>query len=81
MKAAIYIRVSTEEQSQNGTSLTTQKKDCIEYAEKNNFEIFKVYSDEGLSGADFKNRPGLNQLLVDAGNQKFDTAIFWWVDS
>ncbi|NBW29966.1 MAG: recombinase family protein, partial [Flavobacteriales bacterium] len=38
-KAIIYTRVSTKEQADNNTSLSTQKKFCEEYAVKNGFEV------------------------------------------
>ena len=38
-KAIIYTRVSTKEQAENNTSLSTQKKYCEEYALKNGFEV------------------------------------------
>ena len=42
-KAIIYTRVSTKEQADNNTSLTTQKKFCEEYAVKNGFEIAEYF--------------------------------------
>jgi len=42
-KAIIYTRVSTKEQADNNTSLTTQKKFCEDYAEKNGFEIAEYF--------------------------------------
>jgi DNA invertase Pin-like site-specific DNA recombinase len=38
-KAIVYTRVSTKEQADNNTSLTTQKKFCEEYAVKNGLEV------------------------------------------
>lgn len=42
-KAIIYTRVSTKEQADNNTSLTTQKKYCEEYAVKNGFEVVEYF--------------------------------------
>ena len=39
MRAALYIRVSTEEQAEHGYSLDAQKKRLIEYCNKKNIEI------------------------------------------
>ena len=41
-KAVIYCRVSTEEQAKHGYSLAQQKKECIEFALKQGYEIDKV---------------------------------------
>ena len=42
-KAIIYTRVSTKEQADNNTSLTTQNKYCEEYAVKNGFEVVEYF--------------------------------------
>ena len=42
-KAIIYTRVSTKEQAENNTSLSTQKKYCEEYALKNGFEVVEYF--------------------------------------
>ena len=39
LRAAIYIRVSTEEQHLNGLSLPAQRLALEEYAEKNGFSV------------------------------------------
>jgi len=39
MKAAIYCRVSTTKQKEEGTSLDTQKAACLALAAKNNYEV------------------------------------------
>ena len=42
VRAAIYIRVSTEEQHLNGLSLPAQKQALTEYALKNEYEITQM---------------------------------------
>ena len=42
-KAIIYTRVSTKEQAENNTSLSTQKKYCEEYAFKNGLEVVEYF--------------------------------------
>ena len=42
MKAALYTRVSTDEQAEHGFSLEAQKKRLIEYCNKNNIEIYTI---------------------------------------
>ena len=48
MKAVVYTRVSTKEQADNNTSLTTQKKFCEDYAEKNGFGVVRELVGHGL---------------------------------
>jgi site-specific DNA recombinase len=61
LRAAIYIRVSTEEQAVHGFSLAEQKKACSERAaELGAVEVIQ-FADEGVSGAAL-DRPGLTAL-------------------
>ena len=69
-KVAIYCRVSTVEQAEEGYSIDEQRRRNIEYCEKEGHEVFKVYEDRGISGKDIKNRPALKELLKDAEERK-----------
>ncbi len=70
IKIAAYCRVSTEKEDQL-MSLQTQKDFFEEYAVKNNFELVKLYADEGISGTKLKNRKEFNQMMVDAQHGRF----------
>lgn len=48
MRAVIYCRVSSEEQVKN-LSLPTQQKACIEYCNRQGFEVDKIFVEEGES--------------------------------
>ena len=54
IKAAIYIRVSTEDQAREGFSLGEQQKAIEEYCKRQGYEIYKVYEDAGISAKDTK---------------------------
>lgn len=58
---AVYVRVSTEEQSKKGYSLQNQIQECKEKAGTN--EVIE-YVDDGYSG-EFLERPGLSKLRKD----------------
>jgi site-specific DNA recombinase len=77
---AIYCRVSTSEQAEQGYSINEQERLLIEWCEKNNYAVFKCYSDRGISGKDIKNRPALKELLSDAEDKKFDMVISWKIN-
>ncbi len=62
MNAVIYCRVSTKEQVQN-YSLPTQKKACIEYCQRNGFEVNQIFVDEGES-AKTTDRTEFQKLLA-----------------
>ena len=61
MKAVIYCRVSTKEQTQN-LSLPTQKKACLEYCSHQNIAPDKIFIDEGES-AKTAARPEFQKML------------------
>jgi len=74
MKAALYIRVSTEEQAEEGFSIPAQSKQLSEYCVKNGIEVFKIYADEGLSGQK-ENRPQFQQMVKDAEKKLFNIIL------
>ena len=76
-RVAIYCRVSTVEQAEEGYSVDEQRRRCIEYCEKEGHEVFKVYEDRGISGKNISGRPGLKNLLKDANEKKFDLVVVW----
>src|SRR3989338_4047182 len=77
-KAAIYVRVSSEEQV-NGHSLGEQEKKCKHFIEAQGYEFVETYREEGVSGAK-KDRPQLSRLLRDAKDKKFDAIVFLKID-
>lgn len=80
MKAALYTRVSTDEQVEKGFSLEAQKRRLIEFCNKNNYQIYKIYSDEGISGHSIAKRRSLQKMLNDAKENKFDCVIVYKTD-
>ena len=80
MKAALYTRVSTDEQVEKGFSLEAQKRRLIEFCNKNNYQIYKIYSDEGISGHSITKRKSLQEMLNDAKENKFDCVIVYKTD-
>ena len=49
MRAAIYCRVSTDDQEREGTSLQTQRDECERYCREQGFDVTHVAS-EARSG-------------------------------
>ncbi|WP_409176440.1 recombinase family protein [Brevibacillus fortis] len=78
-KAAIYIRVSTEEQRNEGCSLEAQEEELREYAASKGYTVFDVYCDGGYSGKDF-NRPAIQHLFRDMVQDKFEAILVWRLD-
>lgn len=80
-RCAVYIRVSTEEQAIHGLSLEAQKKDLIDYAKRNNYEIVDFYIDEGKTARKkLNNRKELTRMLSDVKEGKIDLIIFTKLD-
>jgi site-specific DNA recombinase len=74
MKTALYLRVSTEDQAKEGYSLEVQREVLEAFAKREGLEVYKVYSDDGISGAT-TNRPALTALLADAKSGKFGLVL------
>lgn len=80
LKAALYARVSTEEQAKEGYSIAAQISEIRKYAEQNGLEIVDEYVDEGASGKSISGRPQMKRLLKDANQQKFGVVIIYKID-
>ena len=78
--AAIYIRVSTEDQAKHGISLSAQEEALQNYAKALGYEISRIYKDEGRSAKNIKGRPEMRQLLDDAQNKKFQAIFIYKLD-
>jgi len=78
--AAIYIRVSTEDQVRQGISLEAQEEALKNYASALGYEILEVYKDEGKSAKDIKGRKAMIRLLTDAQAHKFQAIFIYKLD-
>jgi len=68
---ALYVRVSTDRQT-----VENQVQALTAIAEHRGWQIVATYSDKGISGAKGrKDRPGFDQMLVDAGRGRFDVVM------
>ncbi|MBY0566051.1 MAG: recombinase family protein [Hyphomonadaceae bacterium] len=72
MRAAIYARYSSDLQSR--ASIEDQIRLAREHADRQGWAIAEVYTDYGISGASMM-RPGLQALLADAQQRKFDVVL------
>ncbi len=62
-KALGYVRVSTQEQADEGISLDAQRAKLAAYAALQDLDLIAVLADEGISGKRADNRPGLQEAL------------------
>ena len=71
MRLVAYCRVSTDKDEQL-ESLANQQEFFEKFATRNHHDLIKIYSDEGISGKQMKNRKEFLQLLEDAKLGLFD---------
>lgn len=80
-RAALYIRVSTEEQAMHGYSLAAQRESLTRYANAHNLTIVDYYVDEGKSARKkFQNRKEFMRMLDDVQAEKIDLILFIKLD-
>jgi len=72
--AAIYVRVSTDDQVKHGYSLAEQREACRRRAESLGASDIMEFADEGISGS-LLDRPGLSALREAVGNGRLDLII------
>ena len=56
MRAAIYVRVSTDEQAAEGYSIDAQKMILEDYCIAEGWDVTEVYVDDGFSGRNTNGR-------------------------
>jgi DNA invertase Pin-like site-specific DNA recombinase len=72
MKAALYARVSTNEQRKE--SIDDQLRECRELCRRHNFNVINEYSDRGRSGNEV-NRPAYQRLFRAVRHRKYDVIV------
>lgn len=78
MRAAIYSRVSSEDQVR-GYSLEAQQESCMRYIQEAKHDLHKVYVDDGYSAKNMK-RPALQEMLADICAKNIDVVVIWRLD-
>lgn len=74
MRAAIYARVSTDEQN-----CDMQLRELREYCQRRDWPIAGEYVDQGWSGAK-ASRPEFDRLMGDARARRCDVVLVWKLD-
>ncbi len=72
LRAAIYLRVSTDKQSTEN-----QRPDVEQLAKARGFEVTQVFEEQASAA---KHRPIFEQMLKDARRGKFKALIVWSLD-
>ena len=75
-RVCIYVRVSTTKQT-----VENQIQVLKEYSDRCGYQITQIYSDNGISGSKGRqDRPGLDQMMKDGVQRKFEMVLVWSVD-
>lgn len=75
-KAAIYARVSTDQQAEKGYSLDTQLSACRKSAKELGADLIIEYVDDGYSG-EYIERPAMERLRNAIKDKEFDIVIVY----
>ncbi len=78
--AAVYIRVSTEDQAREGFSLGEQEEKLLQLCSFKGYEVFKVYKDAGISAKDMEHRPAFQEMLSDMKKGKINYIVAYKLD-
>jgi len=78
--AAVYIRVSTEDQAREGFSLGEQKEKLLQLCAFKGYEVFKIYEDAGISAKDMEHRPAFQEMLSDMKKGKINYIVAYKLD-
>jgi len=73
-RAAVYTRVSTFDQHPE-----VQEQELLQYVERRNWSLHKIYSDKGVSGIS-ERRPALDALMDDCRRRRVDIVVVWKFD-
>ena len=79
MRAALYIRVSTDEQVKEGYSIESQLNILSAWSIVKGCEIADRYIDDGYSAKNM-NRPAMKRLLADCEAGLIDAVVVWRLD-
>jgi len=77
VRAAVYTRVSTDEQADEGLSLRVQAERGRAAALERGADALQIYEDDGWSGTCFE-RPALQRMLADLDD--LDLVVVWKLD-
>lgn len=80
-RAAVYVRVSTDEQADHGYGLDVQRERCLAQVTAKGWTLVDVYQDAGVSGAlPADQRPALARMLADIDAGIVDAVVVLALD-
>ena len=80
-RTAIYLRVSSDRQSQEGDSIAAQRQALTKYIDdRPDLVLAGEYIDDGISGTKYSQRDELQRMLADVEEGKIDLILFVKLD-
>lgn len=79
IRVAIYIRVSTQEQADEGHSIPMQTERLKKYCEAKGWTVAMIYTDPGFSGGNMS-RPALTKMIKDIESGSIDLVLVYKLD-
>ena len=76
---ALYIRVSTDAQAEEGYSIDAQKEMLEGFCKSKQIDNYKFYIDGGFSGSNIS-RPELEKLIIDIKNKFVKAVVVYKLD-
>ena len=76
---AIYIRVSTEAQREEGYSIEAQTEALTAYCTAKGWRTYELYIDGGYSGSSLE-RPAIQRLIHDVKNSRIERVLVYKLD-
>ena len=80
LNVAIYPRVSTMRQVEEGFSMEAQRDNLTYFATSQGWNVYGDYGDEGISGKSVEDRPGVKRLINDIKLKKIDVVVLYKFD-
>lgn len=80
MRAAIYVRVSSDKQVKEGDSISAQLDALRKYIRKYSYECVGEFVDDGISGTKYSERDELQRLLQLVQEDKVDIILITKLD-
>lgn len=78
--AAIYCRVSTEDQAREGYSLPEQQEKLKDLCKYREYNIYAIYEDAGISAKDMEHRPEFQRMLDSVRDGKVNVIVAYKLD-
>lgn len=79
MTVALYCRVSTDEQAQQGFSIDHQRERLIAYCHSQGWDDYRLYIDDGYTGTNL-DRPELSRMLQHIEGGQIQTVVVYKLD-